>query len=66
MIKKQIAALVAVIGLLLAVAFLRMDSSTPRGQDPLTSLTNSNFASFETTFDKSTEGPRLVLLLSPT
>ena len=66
MIKKQLAVGVALIGLLLAVAFLRMDSSTPKGQDPLLTLTNSNFASFETTFDKSTEGPRLVLLLSPT
>ena len=66
MIKKQLAVGAALIGLLLAVAFLRMDSSTPRGQEPLVSLTNSNFAEFETAFDKSTEGPRLVLLLSPT
>lgn len=66
MIKKQLALGVALIGLLLAVAFLRTDSSTPSGQDPLISLTNSNFASFETAFDKFAEGPRLVLLLSPT
>jgi hypothetical protein len=66
MIKKQFAVGVALIGLLLAVAFLRTDSSTPRGQDPLVSLTNSNFISFETAFDKSRDGPRLVLLLSPT
>jgi hypothetical protein len=65
-IKKQLAVGVALVGLLLAVAFLRMDSSTPKGQDPLISLANSNFAAFETAFDKSTEGPRLVLLLSPT
>jgi hypothetical protein len=65
-IKKQLAVVVAIIGLLLAVAFLRMDSSTPKGQDPLFTLTNLNFASFETAFDKSTEGSRLVLLLSPT
>lgn len=57
---------IAAIGLLLAAAFLRMDSSTPKGQEPLLSLTNSNFAAFETAFDKSTEGPRLILLLSPT
>ena len=66
MIKKWLAVGVALSGLLLAVAFLRMDSSTPRGQEPLVSLTNSNFAEFETVFDKSAAGPRLVLLLSPT
>jgi hypothetical protein len=65
-IKKQLAVGAALIGLLLAAAFLRMDSSTPKGQDPIITLTNSNFASFETAFDKSTAGPRLVLLLSPT
>jgi hypothetical protein len=64
--KKKLAVGVALIGLLLAVALLRINSSTPKGQDPLITLTNSNFAAFETAFDKSTEGPRLVLLLSPT
>jgi hypothetical protein len=43
-----------------------MDSSTPTGQDPLATLTAANFAAFEESFDKSIEGPRLVLLLSPT
>jgi len=65
-IKKQSAVVIGLIALLLAVAFLRMDSSTPSGQAPLVSLTNSNFASFEMAFNKSTEGTRLVLLLSPT
>ena len=64
--KKKLAVGVALIGLLLAVALLRINSSTPKGQDPLITLTNSNFAAFETAFDRSTEGPRLVLLLSPT
>jgi hypothetical protein len=64
--KKQLAVGAALTGLLLAIAFLRLDSSTPKGQEPLVSLTNSNFASFEAAFDKSTDGPRLVLLLSPT
>ncbi len=66
MIKKQLALGVALIGLLLAAIFLRMDSSTPSGQEPLIALTNLNFIAFETAFDKSTDGPRLILLLSPT
>jgi hypothetical protein len=64
--KKTIAIGVAVVILLLVAVYLRMDSSTPPGQEPLATLTTANFASFETTFDQSTEGPRLLLLLSPT
>jgi len=55
----------AVILIFLAVYFM-LDSSTPTGQDPLATLTTANFATFEESFDKSSEGPRLVLLLSPT
>ena len=47
-------------------AYLWMGSSTPPGQDPLLPLTSANFTEFEGAFDKSIEGPRLVLLLSPT
>jgi len=64
--KKSIAIGVAVVTLLLAAVYLRMDSSTPPGQEPLATLTAVNFGSFEESFDKSTEGSRLVLLLSPT
>jgi len=64
--KKSIAIVVAVVTLLLVAVYLRMDSSTPPGQEFLVTLTAANFASFEESFDKSTEGPRLVLLLSPT
>ena len=56
----------AVVALLLVAAYLQMDSSTPPGQDPLATLTSANFVAFEESFDKSIEGPRLVLLLSPT
>ena len=56
----------AAVTLLLVAAYLRMGSSTPPGQESLTTLTAANFAAFEAAFDKSTEGPRLVLLLSPT
>jgi hypothetical protein len=64
--KKSIAIVLAVVTLLLVAVYLRMDSSTPPGQEPLATLTAVNFAAFEESFDKSTEGPRLVLLLSPT
>ena len=57
---------VAVVALLLVVAYLRMDSSAPPGQEPLATLTAANFLVFQETFDRSMEGPRLVLLLSPT
>ncbi len=64
--KKTFAIGVAVVTLLLVAVYLRMDSSTPPGQEPLATLTSTNFAAFEESFDKSTEGPRLILLLSPT
>ncbi|PYU70419.1 MAG: hypothetical protein DMG49_11490 [Acidobacteria bacterium] len=64
--KKFLGIGVAVVTLLLVVVYLRMDSSTPPGQEPLVTLTAANFAAFQETFDKSIEGPRLVLLLSPT
>jgi hypothetical protein len=64
--KKSLAIIIAAVTVLLLAAYLRMDSSTPPGQEPLATLTAANFAAFEEAFDKSTEGPRLVLLLSPT
>jgi hypothetical protein len=64
--KKSFAIGLLVVVLLLLAAYFRMDSSTPPGQEPISTLTIANFAAFETAFDKSTEGPRLVLLLSPT
>jgi hypothetical protein len=64
--KKTLAIGFAVVALFLVAVYLRMDSSTPPGQDPLATLTTANFAAFEESFDKSIEGPRLVLLLSPT
>ncbi len=64
--KKLVGIGVVVVTLILAVVYLRIDSSTPPGQEPLATLTAANFASFEAAFDKSTDGPRLLLLLSPT
>jgi len=42
----------------LVVAYLRMDSSAPPGQEPLATLTAANFPVFQETFDRSMEGPR--------
>ncbi len=64
--KKSFAIGLLVVALFFLAAYFSMNSSTPPGQEPLATLTSTNFAAFEQSFDKSTEGPRLVLLLSPT
>jgi hypothetical protein len=51
---------------LTAAAYLWIGSAVPPGQEALATLTESNFAEFQNSFDKSVDGPRLVLLLSPT
>jgi hypothetical protein len=52
--------------LLLAAMYLWGPSSVPRGQEPLVALSNTNFSDFENAFDRDSDAPRLVLLLSPT
>jgi hypothetical protein len=64
--KRSLAIGILVVILILLVAYFNLGSSTPRGQEPLFTLTPANFAAFEESFDKSIEGPRLLLLLSPT
>ena len=64
--KRTIVFGVVVAVLLLGAAYLWMGSSVPAGQEPLLTLTSKNFSDFEKSFDNSAEGPRLVLLLSPT
>jgi hypothetical protein len=64
--KKPFAIGVFVVILILLAAYFRLGSSTPPGQEPLATLTTANFVAFEQSFDKSDEGPRLLLLLSPT
>jgi hypothetical protein len=66
MMKKSITVGAVMAILLAAAAYLWIGSSTPPGQDPLSTLTPANLADFAGAFDKSVEGPRLVLLLSPT
>lgn len=52
--------------LLLAGAYLWGPSSVPQGQRPLLTLAAANLNEFEESFDADSNGPRLVLLLSPT
>jgi hypothetical protein len=66
MMKKSITVGAVMAILLAAAAYLWIGSSTPPGQDPLSTLTPANLADFEGAFGRSVEGPRLVLLLSPT
>jgi hypothetical protein len=64
--KKVIVLAVIAVVLLLAVVYLWGPSSVPPGQGPLIALSNTNFSDFENAFDRDSDAPRLVLLLSPT
>jgi hypothetical protein len=65
---KKNAVVVAVLAvvLLLAVVYLWGPSSVPRGQQPLTVLSNADLREFAAAFDNDADVPRIVLLLSPT
>jgi hypothetical protein len=52
--------------LALLAFYLSRDSTTPIGQDPLETLTAQNLIDFQRSFDAFSDGPRIVLLLSPT
>ena len=41
-------------------------SNAPPNQKPLLALSPANFSEFVTTFDEGADGPRILLLLSPT
>ena len=41
-------------------------SKVPAGQQPLLALSTTNFGEFAKAFDDTADGPRLILLLSPT
>jgi hypothetical protein len=65
--KKRVVILAAIaVGLLLAAFYLRARSSVPPGQEPLTVLSTANFTEFTSAFDRASDAPRIVLLLSPT
>jgi hypothetical protein len=52
--------------LLLAIFHLWGPSSVPQGQEPLVTLSRSSINDFQKAFDAQTDGPRMILLLSPT
>jgi hypothetical protein len=52
--------------LLLAIFYLWGPSSVPQGQEPLETLSNASLSDFQKAFDAQTDGPRMILLLSPT
>lgn len=67
MTKKRVIVLAVIaVVLLLAVVHLWGPSSVPPGQEPLIVLSNTNFSDFKNAFDRDSDAPRLVLLLSPT
>jgi hypothetical protein len=52
--------------LLSAGVYLWGPSKTPPAQQPLSILSVASFSEFGAAFDSASDGPRLVLLLSPT
>ena len=64
--RRTIILAVAAVLVLLAIVYLWGPSSAPPGQEPLLTLTRTNFSEFQKAFDAGADAPRLVLLLSPT
>jgi hypothetical protein len=64
--KRSVVWAVAAVLVLLAIVYLWGPSSVPQGQEPLLTLTSTNFSDFQKAFDADANAPRLVLLLSPT
>jgi hypothetical protein len=65
--KKKLASCLAICVLLLLVIFyLWGPSAVPTGQKPLLTLSGANLSDFQEAFDARADGPRMVLLVSPT
>jgi hypothetical protein len=64
--KRLIGVAVAAVLVLLGVTYLWGPGSAPRGQEPVLTLSQTNFGEFEKAFDTDNDVPRLILLLSPT
>jgi len=60
--------LIALVTVLAAglLAWRILSHQTPKGQPPLTYLTNENLANFEAAFNNAADETRMLLLLSPT
>lgn len=57
---------IAVVVLLTLGAWWLLRPRTPKGQEPLISLTANNFGNFQKRFDDAAGDTRIVALLSPT
>lgn len=64
--KRVISITLVALLVLFAALYLWWPASVPVGQEPLLTLSQTNFETFEKSFDSHTDAPRLVLLLSPT
>jgi hypothetical protein len=64
--KRILLAAVLAVVLALAGVYFWGPSKTPAGQPPLSTLSESTFANFQSAFDSAAHEPRMVLLLSPT
>jgi len=51
---------------LLAIFYLWGPSAVPQGQEPLLTLSRASLNDFQKAFDAQIDGPRMILLLSPT
>ena len=65
---RRVVIILAVLGAVLAYGsvYLWVPGHTAQGQQPLATLSEASFSEFEAAFDTASDGPRLVLLFSPT
>jgi len=64
--KRAVFLALAAVLVLLAIFYVWGPSSVPAGQEPLLKLSTANLSDFQKAFDAEADGPRIILLLSPT
>lgn len=64
--KRFLGVTIIAVVLLLAGVYFWGPSKTPAGQPPLAILSPSTISQFQNAFDSAADGPRILLLLSPT
>ncbi len=64
--RRKIVILETAIAFVFLVFYLYGGSTTPKGQQPLVRLNNSNLASLKNAFNDSANSVRLLVLVSPT
>jgi hypothetical protein len=63
---RRILIVILAILLVLSGIYFWGPSKTPAGQSPLSTLSESTLANFQSAFDSAADEPRILLLLSPT